>query len=58
MEELIRIGAYRAGADAAVDRAIALNPSLETFLSQDKDDYTSLPDAFDRLEGLPELQRR
>jgi len=58
MEELIRIGAYRAGADAEVDRAIALNPSLETFLSQDKDDYTSLPDAFDRLDGILELQRR
>ena len=32
MEELIRIGAYRSGADAQVDRAITLNPSLETFL--------------------------
>ena len=38
MEELIRIGAYRAGADAEVDRAIALNPALEAFLSQDKDE--------------------
>jgi flagellum-specific ATP synthase len=52
MEELIRIGAYRAGADAEVDRAIALHPALETFLTQDKDDYTSLPDAFDRLDGI------
>jgi flagellum-specific ATP synthase len=52
MEELIRIGAYRAGADAQVDRAILLNPALESFLSQDKDDYTSLPDAFDALDGI------
>ena len=52
MEELIRIGAYRAGADAEVDRAIALHPALEGFLTQDKDDYTSLPDAFDRLDGI------
>ena len=54
MEELIRIGAYRSGADAQVDRAIALNPALEGFLAQDKDDYTSLPDSFDRLEGILE----
>jgi flagellum-specific ATP synthase len=57
MEELIRIGAYRAGADAEVDRAIALNPSLEAFLSQDKDDYTRLPDAFDRLDDILERER-
>ena len=58
MEELIRIGAYRAGSDAEVDRAIALNPGLEGFMSQDKDDYTSLPDAFDRLDGVLEFDRR
>jgi flagellum-specific ATP synthase len=58
MEELIRIGAYRAGADAEVDRAIALNPSLEGFLAQDKDDFTSLPDAFDRLDGILEREGR
>ena len=38
MEELIKIGAYRTGADPIVDRAIALNPALEAFLGQDKDD--------------------
>jgi flagellum-specific ATP synthase len=56
MEELIRIGAYRSGADADVDRAIVLNPALETFLAQDKDDYTSLPDAFDRLDGILDMR--
>ncbi len=54
MEELIRIGAYRAGADPEVDRAIALNPALEAFLAQDKDDYTPMADAFDRLEAILE----
>src|SRR5213083_1974264 len=29
MEELIRIGAYRAGADPLIDRAIQLNPAVE-----------------------------
>jgi flagellum-specific ATP synthase len=54
MEELIRIGAYRSGADVEVDRAIALNPALETFLSQDKDDFTPMAESFERLEGILE----
>ncbi len=52
MEELIRIGAYRAGADPQVDRAIALNPALEAFLAQDKDEVTSLDASFERLSGI------
>ena len=52
MEELIRIGAYRAGADPQVDRAIALNPALEGFLAQDKDEVTSLDAGFERLSGI------
>src|SRR5690606_33101706 len=52
MEELNRIGAYRTGADPIVDRAIALNPALEGFLTQDKDDVTRLNDSFDRLETI------
>ncbi|MHC3126084.1 ATP synthase, partial [Brevundimonas sp. GN22] len=52
MEELIKIGAYRSGADPIVDRAIALNPMLEDFLRQDKEDVTRLADSFDRLESI------
>ena len=52
MEELIRIGAYRAGADPKVDRAIRLNPALEAFLSQNKDEVTSLDAAFNRLLNI------
>lgn len=52
MEELIRIGAYRTGADPIVDRAIALNPALEGFLTQSHDDATRLSDSFNRLEGI------
>ncbi|WP_333586194.1 flagellar protein export ATPase FliI [Phenylobacterium sp.] len=54
MEELIRIGAYRAGSDPQVDRAIALNPALEAFLGQDKDDTTSLDQSFDTLAQILE----
>jgi len=54
MEELIRIGAYRTGADPMVDRAIALNPALEAFLAQDKDEATGLAAGFDRLAAILE----
>jgi len=54
MEELIRIGAYRAGADPIVDRAIRLNPAIEEFLSQDKDEATSLDDSFGHLASILE----
>jgi len=52
MEELIRIGAYRAGADPKIDRAIRLNGALEDFLGQDKDEVTSLDDAFTAIEAI------
>jgi flagellum-specific ATP synthase len=52
MEELIRIGAYRAGADPQVDRAILLNPALEAFLGQDKDEVTGLDESFERLQQI------
>jgi flagellum-specific ATP synthase len=52
MEELIRIGAYRTGADPQIDRAIALNPALEDFLRQDKDEVTSLEASFANLDAI------
>ncbi len=52
MEELIRIGAYRAGSDPQIDRAIQLNPDLEAFLSQDKDETATLDACFNRLDGI------
>ena len=52
MEELIRIGAYRAGSDPVIDRAITLNPALESFLTQDKHDATPLAEAFAQMEAV------
>ena len=52
MEELIRIGAYRAGADPLIDRAIALNPAVEAFLSQDPNDATGLDASFGGLADI------
>jgi flagellum-specific ATP synthase len=52
MEELIRIGAYRSGADPDVDRAIILNPDIEQFLRQDKEEYTPLDESFTLLADI------
>jgi flagellum-specific ATP synthase len=52
MEELIRIGAYRQGSDPDVDRAIVLNPEIEQFLRQGKEEYTSLDDSFTLLAEI------
>ncbi|MFT4091155.1 MAG: flagellar protein export ATPase FliI [Asticcacaulis sp.] len=52
MEELIRIGAYRTGADPLVDQAIALNPQIEQFLSQSPEEATSLDESFTILAHI------
>jgi len=49
MEELIRIGAYKPGADLQVDEAVRVRPALEFFLSQGRDERTSLKDGFAML---------
>ncbi|CAO3435723.1 flagellar protein export ATPase FliI [Azospirillum argentinense] len=56
MRELVRIGAYKQGTDAEVDGAVALNPALEEFLRQGKDDATPSPESFhilDRILAVP-----
>ncbi|WP_140984423.1 flagellar protein export ATPase FliI [Asticcacaulis tiandongensis] len=52
MEELIRIGAYRTGADPLVDQAIALNPHIEQFLTQSPEEATSLDESFTILAHI------
>ncbi len=52
MAELIRLGAYRRGSDKAVDEAILVYPKIETFLTQDKDDSTTIEESFQRLKGI------
>jgi flagellum-specific ATP synthase len=54
MEELIRLGAYRKGSDPKVDRAIAMNPALEAFLSQQREERTSIADGYQLLEAIVE----
>jgi flagellum-specific ATP synthase len=52
MEELIRLGAYRGGSSADVDEAIALHKPLEAFLSQLKEEATSMAEGYRRLEQI------
>jgi flagellum-specific ATP synthase len=52
MEELIRLGAYRAGSSPEVDEAIRLHGSLEDFLRQAKDEATGIGEGYQRLEQI------
>jgi flagellum-specific ATP synthase len=52
MEELIRLGAYRAGTSPEVDEAIRLHKPLEDFLAQGKEEATSLADGYRHLDEI------
>lgn len=52
MEEMIRIGAYRAGSDALIDEAIAIYPKIEAFLNQKSEDHVNLEASY---AGLAEI---
>ncbi|MGY0576008.1 flagellar protein export ATPase FliI [Bradyrhizobium sp. RDM12] len=52
MEELIRLGAYRAGSSPEVDEAIQLHEPLEAFLRQRKDENASLAEGYRQLAQI------
>ena len=52
MEELIRLGAYRAGTSPEVDEAIRLHKPLEDFLAQGKEEATGLAEGYRRLDEI------
>lgn len=49
MADLVRMGAYRPGADPAVDEALALAPRIEAVLRQEKSTQTDIEAAFAML---------
>jgi flagellum-specific ATP synthase len=53
--DLLSVGAYVAGNDAALDAAIAAHPQMEAFLQQPMQEASSLPDARARLGALVRL---
>lgn len=54
MAEMIRLGAYRSGADPQVDEAIKFNPALEGFLAQSKGEVVRLDDCYAQLAAVLE----
>ncbi len=56
MAEMIRLGAYRMGADPLVDEAIAYREPLERFLSQKPGEHFSLEQGYTQLANV--LQRQ
>jgi flagellum-specific ATP synthase len=51
-EDLIRIGAYKAGTDEELDRAIRAMPSLREFLEQRRDERVTMQESVARLNAL------
>ncbi len=54
MADLVRLGAYKAGADPAVDEAVALAPRVERALHQDRVACSSLEASFAALAAAME----
>ncbi len=54
---MIRIGAYRKGADATVDEAIEFYPALEAFLSQDKKEKSDLSGGYVALAEILGMEK-
>jgi flagellum-specific ATP synthase len=52
MIDMVRLGAYRAGTDAAVDEAIRLTPLIEAILRQGRHDRSSFGQAFAQLTAV------
>ncbi|USI74568.1 flagellar protein export ATPase FliI [Sphingomonas morindae] len=52
MEDMIRLGAYKQGANPAVDRAAALTPRIEALLCQTKDARASAARGFAQLADI------
>lgn len=50
--DLVLMGAYRAGADPAIDAAIAAHGAVLEYIRQDAHDVVSLPDAVAELVGV------
>jgi len=54
MDELIRLGAYRAGSNPEVDRAVLLAPAIEALLRHDRAERAPAADGFPALADLLE----
>ena len=57
MADLVRLGAYRAGTDPAVDEAVRLAPRIEALLAQAKEEGGTVAGAFAALAEAIETKR-
>ena len=53
--DLINVGAYHAGSDPEIDRAIEFQPRLMEFLSQDMSQAVSLEQSYTQLMNIMDL---
>jgi flagellum-specific ATP synthase len=51
-EDLISIGAYRAGTNPEIDHAIKMKPLIDQYLKQDRNEHAQLPDTVQRIKEL------
>ncbi|MBX5453771.1 MAG: FliI/YscN family ATPase [Acidobacteriia bacterium] len=54
MRDLVRLGAYRPGANAEVDLSLRLAPQLENMLQQRPDEQSSIAEDFQKLRSVVE----
>ncbi len=52
LADMIRLGAYRAGADATTDQAVRLAPAIEALLRQKAGDHCTMADSFSGLAAI------
>ncbi len=57
MADMVRLGAYKAGSDPAVDEAVALAPRIEAMLRQGRADSSSIAESFATLAAAMSLGR-
>ena len=51
-EDLISIGAYRAGSNPEIDHAIKMKPMIDQFLQQDRGDHATLDETLQKIKTL------
>jgi flagellum-specific ATP synthase len=56
-EDLINLGAYVAGNNPAIDTAIRMRPELQSFLRQDAEQSSPLPETLEKMSTLTQLMQ-
>jgi flagellum-specific ATP synthase len=57
MADMIRLGAYKKGADVEIDNAIKYYPLIEEFLRQLPSEHSHHDDSFNRLAEILEIPK-